>query len=503
MTLRVRFLMPVLVAAGCASIREPLPEGFRIADPPAVPQVAATVSNPVSDPSTGTLELREVLDSLQRSFPLLTAAEQERILAAGNRLSAEGAFDTTLRMRGANRDGTFDNSTLDASFEQPLGAHGINTFAGYRFGLGEFPVYSGGLKTAAGGEFRAGLLLPLLKDGPIDRRRAVLRQAQIGLALADPTVQRVAIDAYRAARRGWFAWVAAGEQVVIAERFVDVAKQRADVIEERTRRGAASELDAAQARQVLAEREGRRFVAKQRWQQAVLDLSLVYRTSGGEPLLAGVERLPKPISTLEPPRLDPDGIVADTELARTRRPELRRIQLQKERAAIDLKLAQNQMQPALNLGVAAAQDVGPSGSKTPNTGIFALDRTAAEAFLTYELPAQRREARGRAMAATALLNQLIQQERYARDQVAVEVRGIYIALQRDLDRLAAARTELANAAKVVDIARQQYETGAIRLFELNSLEVVSLDAQSKVVEILLDYYRTQADYRAALGVAAE
>jgi hypothetical protein len=37
---------------------------------------------------------------------------------------------------------------------------------------------------------------------------------------------------------------------------------------------------------------------------------------------------------------------------------------------------------------------------------------------------------------------------------------------------------------------------------LNSLEVIDLDAQAKVVEVLADYYRAQADYLAALGLTA-
>jgi outer membrane protein TolC len=511
--MRLRAWMPVAFASavGCvsgAALTEPAEPPPTPAIPLAAPRPTVTDTKPpppllpaIADTATAPLELAEVLSALERNFPLIDAAEQERAIAAGLRLTALSAFDTTLRATGTHRDGSFPNDTLITGVEQPVAFRGMNVFANYRFGYGDFPVYNGGLKTATGGEFRAGVLLPLWRDAAIDRRRTAVRQAQIGVALADPAVARVRIDAYRAARRAYVNWLAAGEFCAVAERFTQVARERATRIEARFKGGQAPELDDAQARQAVAEREGRLAMAQQRWQQAMIDLSLLFRNEAGQPLLAPAARLPQAITALAAPTVDAKHLATDIEAALALRPELVRFQLLRERATLDLKLAENQLLPGLNLGLAASQDVGPSSSKPPNTGIFASDRTTAEAFLAFDVPLQRRDARGRAFAAMGVLNQLSQQERFARDSVSADVQAAYAVLIRDYDRLAAARRERDHADVVVRITRDNFEGGLTRLFELNALEVAALDTHAKLVDIAADYFRAQADYRAALGLA--
>jgi len=170
-------------------------------DEKATPEAASAEDVELPSPTTlewpSVLELAEVLQSVEQAFPLLLAAEQERSIASGRRLSAEGAFDLNLRTRGVHQDGTFPSDRLDFVAEQPTPWCGASFYSGYRFGFGDFPVYYGDRKTADGGEFRAGVVLPLLRDGPIDRKRASLRQAQMGEPLADALVERSRIDYFR------------------------------------------------------------------------------------------------------------------------------------------------------------------------------------------------------------------------------------------------------------------------------------------------------------------
>ncbi|MCS6850128.1 MAG: TolC family protein [Gemmataceae bacterium] len=468
--------------------------------PPAPEAEAKTLPPPrkVEEP-TAPLELTEVLASVQRSFPLLLAAEQERAIAAGKRLSAEGSFDLNLRGRGILQDGTFPSERFDLYAEQATPWYGASFYGGYRLGLGKFPVYYGDRLTADGGEFRAGVILPVLRDGPIDRRRALLRQAQLGEPLADAVVRRFRIDFIRAATVRYWNWVAAGEQFFVADELLRIARDRQVGLEEQYKRGAIAEFVVIDNRRLIAEREGLLIAAERRLQQAAFDLSLYLRDAAGNPVVPPAERLPRNFLRQEPAPPDVQRLRNDVETALRFRPELDRFQALKEQASVELRLAENQTLPALNAAVGAAQDVG-RGKKA--TGIFALDRTTPDASVLLEVPLQRRDARGRAQAARATVTQLLAQERYARDQIVVEVQDAISNLDRTHARLQRAREEQRVARRVAELELERFQKGQSNLLEVNLRELAAAGAQAKVIDALADFYRAYADYRAALGLDA-
>lgn len=455
---------------------------------------------PLPGPEGGdtTLELAEVLQSVEEHFPLLLAAELERAVTSGQRLAALGVFDLNLRARHLTQGGTFPSNRFDVAVEQPT-LFGPSLVAGYRVGVGDFPVYYGDRQTAQGGEFRAGLLLPLLRDLPIDRRRAALRQAQVTEALADPAVQRARIDYFRAATRAYWNWVAAGEQYFVADNLLRIARERQAGLEEQFKQGQVAEFVVIDNRRLVVEREGGVVSAERRWQQTGFDLSLFLRDPAGNPTVPAGGRLPRLLPRSEPAPPDPGQLPEEIETAYALRPELIRFQLLKERATIELRLAENLTLPALNAGVYAAQDVG-EGKKS--TGSLALDRSTVEGQVSFEVPLQRREARGRTQAANATLMQLLAQERFARDQIGAEVQDAVSNLDRTARRLALAREEQRIAQRVADLEGERYRKGQATLLELNLREIAAAGAQAKVVEALADYFRALADYRAALGLDA-
>jgi outer membrane protein TolC len=479
---------------------KPPVEGQEVLPPPKrvlEPQDRTDAARP--DPESTPLTLEEVLASVERSFPLLLAAEQERAIAAGRRLSAEGAFDLNLRLRGLHQEGTFPSDRLDLLFEQPTPWYGLSFTSGYRLGLGDFPVYYGDRSTAEAGEYRFGLNLPLLRDGPIDRRRALLRQAQLGEPLAETTVQRARIDYYRAAAYRYWNWAAAGEQYFIARELLRIAQERQAGFEEQFRLGAIAEFVVVDNRRLIIEREGILIAAERRLQQAALDLSLYLRDEAGNPQIPPVSRLPRGVFDENPTPPDVRQLQDHLLTALNYRPEWARFQLLKRQTAVELQLAENQILPALNLSLNAAQDTG-IGKK--GEGMFQLDRTMVEAGVLFEVPLQRREARGRATAADAVMMQLLAQEQFIRDQIVVEVQDALSNLDRTYARLERAREELRVAERVAEMERERFQRGQSNLLEVNLRELAAAGAQSKVVDALADYYRALADFRAALGLDA-
>lgn len=508
-TSRLIRVSAIFLISGCAGWQHAPPDGIRttlrppelpapvISDTlPEAPAATIKLAEPTNPAAPGPLELDEVLQSVQTNFPLLLAIEQERSIAAGNRLAATGAFDLNLKSRGIVQEGTFENQRMDFLAEQPTLIQGVSVFTGYRFGYGNFPVYYGDRKTADGGELRAGVQVPLLKDAAIDRRRATLRQARITEQMAEPTIQRARIDYLRNAAKAYWNWAAAGRQYTIARALIKLASDRQTGFEEQFRRGQIAEFVVIDNRRLIVEREGVLVAAERRLQQTALELSLYYRDADANPCVPSSDRLPM---------IRPDGIVppngkerlaSEIEVALRQRPELARFRLLKERIAVDQQLAENQLNPSLNAVIAGAQDVGAGKNAE---GIFALDRSNYEAALVMEVPLQRRDASGKMQAARAGMTQAVTQERYARDQVVVEVQDATSNLDRAYERLQLARKEGEIAQRVAELERARFEKGQGTLLEVNLRELAAAAAQAKVIDTFADVQRAHADLRAAVG----
>lgn len=446
-------------------------------------------------PQAGALHLREVLESVEQAFPLLLAAELERDIAAGQLLAAEGAFDLNFRARSINvPEGSYPQYRFDAIFEQATPLLGASFFAGYRYGFGDFPSYSGGLFTADGGEFRAGFILPLLRGMPIDRARATLRQAQLGQLQAEPDIQRLRLAFLRAAARAYWTWVAAGEQYSVAENLLRIAVERQEALNEQFRQRFISELPVRDNQRLVFDRRGLLALAEQRWQLATYQLSLYLRDANGQPQMPAPQRLPRHFLALTPQEPQPRHLRRDIELALSLRPELLRFQIQRERLGVELRLAEDQQRPALNFSMTGISDVGFSGP--------GVDRYSWELGLSFEVPLQRREALGRAQTLRAQLLRLAAEEQFARETIIAEVQSAVTELDRAFARLQQAREEQAMAERVLAFEKERQRAGAIDLLVINIRERDAFTALIKVIDALADYYRAEADYRAVLGLDA-
>lgn len=443
----------------------------------------------------GPLALDEVLLSVERHYPLLRAAEQERALAGGRLLSSLGAFDLNLTAGADGQGTTYDNFRSSLGVSQGLPVAGLGLFAGYRNGYGDFPTYNLGQKTADGGEFRAGLSVPLLKDRAIDRPRATVQQARIDVALAEPLIGRQRLDFQRAAARTYWNWVAAGLRLKIAESLLKLAVERDEQLKARVEGGPAANIERIDNQQNIALRNGLLVQAQRGFQQAAIDLSLFLRDEAGIPTLAGSDRLP-PFPEVRP--VDLREFDAALQTAFDNRPELLRLRLQRDKAAVELRLAANQTLPTLNAVVTAAQDVGYG--KSSLSGPNGLDRTTLNAGLAFQLPVQRRDARGRVSVAQAQLVQFEQQLRQAEDVVRAEVQDTFSALERAYEFYQQAKTRVGLARLVAEAQRRRLQGGPGDVLLVTLREQAAFDAEVVEVGAQQDYFRALADFRAVVGL---
>lgn len=443
----------------------------------------------------GVLNLEEVLTSVERHYPLLLSIEQERAVAGGRLISTMGAFDFNL-MAGVDGQGTtYDNFRSMLGASQNLMTGGIGLFAGYRNGYGEFSTYNLGQKTADGGEFRAGLSFPLLRDREIDRPRAAVQQARLDLAITEPTIERLRLDFLRAAARTYWNWVAAGQRLKIAQTLVSLAVERDEQLKTRVEAGPTANIERIDNQQNIALRNGLLVQAQRSFQQASIDLSLFLRDESGSPTLAGPTRLPT-FPDVRPVDLKVFENLLQTALER--RPEPRRLRLQREKAAVELRLAANQTLPSLNAVVAASQDVGRG--KSSLSGPNGLEQTTVSAGMAFQLPVQLRDARGRVLTAQAQLAQIDLQLRQAEDQVRAEVQDAFSAFERAYEFYQQARSRVELARMVARAEREQLRLGRSDVLRVTLREQAAFESEMIEIGAQLDYFRAFWDLRFALGI---
>ncbi|MFM8273031.1 MAG: TolC family protein, partial [Gemmata sp.] len=472
---------------------EPKPSG----DPPPAPGAPPAVLG-TAPSAGGPLALDEVLDSVERHYPMLRAVEQERAIAGGRLVSAMGAFDLNLIGGVDGQGGTYDNFRGGAGVSQGLPVGGLGLFAGYRNGFGDFPTYNLGQKTADSGEFRAGVSVPLLRDRAIDRPRANVQQARIDVAIAEPVIERQRLDFRRAAARTYWNWVAAGQRLSVTENLVKLAAERDEQLKARVEAGPAANIERVDNQQNIALRNGVLVQAQRGFQQATIDLSLFLRDATGAPTLAGADRLRRfPEVRPVDPRTFDEALRTAFEL----RPEPRRLRLQREKVAVEHRLAVNQSLPGLNATVAAAQDAGPG--KSSLSGPNGLDRSSVAGGLALQLPVQRRDARGREMQALAQIAQLDQQIRNTEDVVRADVQDTFSALERAYEFYQQSRKRVELARTVARAEREQLRLGRSDVLRVTLREQAAFDAEIVEIGAQQDYFRAVADFLAATGTGGK
>jgi outer membrane protein TolC len=461
--------------------------------PPVVPSASLSIPGLAVDSRPDPLTLAEVLLSVLVHYPLLQAVERERGVASGRLTSAMGAFDTNVNMAGnALSPGTYENYRSDLGMSQQFMFGGMSAFGGFRTGSGDFPTYNLAQKTADAGEFRAGLNMPFARNREIDRARATRAQAQLDVALAEPAIERSRLDYMRSAARTYWAWMGSGERYSAGERLVDLALERDKQIELKVEGGVIANIDRIDNQQNIALRNGIVIQADRAVQQAAIDLSLYHRDPSGRPLLAGRRRM-QPVPTPVKPTIE----LYQQSLARAMgsRPEFQRLALQKEKLVVERRLAANQTLPGIDGQLLGNQDAGYG--KSPLSGINGLDRQVLQASLVFQMPAQRRDARGKLQTLDSQLMQIDRQISYAHDQVTVEVQDAFSMLERayEFHKQAYKREEL--AALVARAEREQLRLGRSDILRVTLREQAKFEADILEIAARQEFWRAESDLRAA------
>lgn len=451
------------------------------------------------------LGLAEVLASVEETYPLLIAIRQEIELAGGDLLAAQGGFDSRLFARGeAAPTGYYDRFTSDLGIEQPTRLWGSRLYAGYRLGRGDFPADLNGAKTNEDGEVRAGLEIPLLKDGYVDAARTNLRANEIKRRAAEPKVELRRLEIVRQASEAYWNWIAMGLNVDVERHLLRAAEDRRRQLEGRAARGAIPTIQVVDNERLIVDRAIRLRGAERDALEAAVTLSLFYRDAQGEMRIPDHVRMPRDFPAEV--AWDAARLRADIVRASERHPILRELALRREGLLASLALNRNALLPDLRVGVEGSKDLGRSSAGIDSIGSFSnnpKDDTEVKATVRFEVPALQRAARGRVASNRAELIRLEQETRYARDSIEAEIRRAMAFVQAAFDQTRLARQNYELAAKLQRGEERKFELGSSNLIDVNIREIQTADAARALVFAQAAYFRAIARYEAAIAGRAE
>jgi len=456
------------------------------------PLAAQVREAPAATPASSPLTLDEVLRTSAAQAPQIVEAMARVRQAEGRALSAEGAFDTVFDVDAQSRIlGYYSGTYLEGKATRPLTQNGGQIYGGYRVSSGTFPIYEDKAYTDRLGELKIGGLFALLRDRTIDERRGRIAMAARDIDAARLEREMVAIGVQARAAAAYQNWSAAGLRLKAYQALLDLAEARRAGIARQVQLGARPAILLTEADTNIVRRRALVVRSEQEFAAAANALSFFFRDDEGQRLTPGLERLPGAVPQFTPKKLPS---AAD-------RPDLQSLGARLAQSEIKLALAENELKPRLDLRGELAYDIGATGSGGKS-------RNGEEAIVGLRLtvPLQRRAAKGKIAEARAEIEGVRTRQQLIREQIAVEVKGITIAVDgaAKTARLAAEEARLAD--DLASAERRRFDLGASDFFLLNMREEAAtdarvrlLDAQARAALAGVDLAGASAD-RAALGL---
>lgn len=439
---------------------------------------AATAQEPLTP--------QDVLRAVDRALPLIEQARRDVDAAAGDLVSARGAFDLSLSASGRRLDGEYDNTRLSTMLEQPLTTWGATAYGGYRAGRGTFADYDGKADTTGGGEVLAGLEVPLLRGRAIDARRAGTASAELGVERATRQLDAVRLGHFTAALSSYWDWVAAGRQLAVARALLTLAEVRDTQLADAVALGQIAAIERTDNQRAIFQRRSALASAQRLFEQAAIDLSLYYRGPDGAPLRPSLDRLPPLPATSAGVAPDESAEVAG---ALSRRPEVQARRLARDRQRVELRLAENTQLPTLDF----FSEVGRERRESSKGG------ASFELGLTFSLPVQRRKAIGQTLKAQASLARADLDLRWAEDQVRADVQDALSAVRAAAAIREAVADEVAVARELERLERDKFDLGDSTQFLVNLRELAAADAAVRDIRAHTDYEKALARLDRATG----
>lgn len=429
------------------------------------------------------LALETLLKSLNHSYPKIIAARLQVAKAQGDYLTALGAFDPSLKANTRSQpEGGYINNYANNELSIPTMANGLRLFAGYRVGRGDYPIYYQNYLTNSGGEYRAGVALPLLKDFFIDKQRTELLTKAQTIALSTQDVAATKLSVYHETIKAYWQWVGSGLQLQTFKHLLALAKKRQDAIVKQAKSGDLPKLSIVENQQSILQRQQLVNQGTMLFEQSAVALSIYYRDQKGQPIVPSLKQLPK-AKLIRELRVINNLSQIRSELIQ--HPAIRKLERYYQIIKLKQNLAKNDLLPNLDAMAYTSKQYGTGAS--PN-----LLPQAAMVGVHFKFPLYQREAKGKIISTTSELRQIATEKKLLYEQLNNQLSNLLIALKAYHQQMSILSKELELAQQVEAGEDKKFYEGDSTLFLVNQREQTTTQVQLSLINAEINLQETSS-----------
>ncbi|CAN5152863.1 TolC family protein [soil metagenome] len=453
------------------------------------PQLAATGKTQNAEWPIKNLSFETFIQLVNNHYPKLLSADAERQIAGAKRLEKSGAFDPVLtsvneylRVQDIINPGKAKDAVHNESRVELLTRSGIKVFTGLR--LNPNDTKTPFLPTGRSGEYYAGMTMPLLRGLKINEKTALEQQAKLGEPIAAQIFGLTRLEVLLKAAATYWDWVGSKARIDVAKSILSLSQMRVEQVKGRVQKGDSPAIEIAESEQEIQRRQALLIKTEREYQKASFALSVFLWDEAGSP-----KNLPTlqdvPVLTPLPTLMTNSEWSEGRRLALERRPELKRIGLEREQAKVDLRLAQNQILPAVDAYLTQGADTGKQGIGFVMRGGVAVS-----------MPLRQRTARGLMQAAQLKMQKLNFDEKTEKFRIQTEVDDTVSAINTSWERYVATSSEVQKAQEVEAGERLRFAAGDSTVFLVNQRERTTAEAKIRLLEIHVEYLQALAAFKA-------
>jgi outer membrane protein TolC len=410
---------------------------------------------------------------------------------------ARGGFDPKLMVDYQSKDYKTKNyyDLLDAYVKVPTWI-GVDIQGGYQRNVG-LDLNSIDNTADGDGYYYLGASVPVGAGLFMDQRRAVMRQAQIGINIGQAEADKLYFKLLLQVNKDYWAWYESWQNLQNIQFGYDLAIERYEAVKVRAMVGDLARIDTVEALITVQDRRISLRQAQLDLQQARLALEVHLWGDDDQPriLKPSVQPFLAPTATLRAIKTTEELL----DLARSNHPEIRKLQGKLDQLEIDRRLSVENLKPVINLKYNFLSTLAGS-PETRRTTFSTKDyKFGIEASMPLFLRKERGKLGLTKIKLTDTQLELVQQRR----QIENEVKAAAAELTTLEELVGQQARMVTNYQTLRDGEVDKFLNGESSLFLVNSRESKLIEGKVKLTSLQSKYQKARAYLLWSAGQAPE
>jgi len=331
------------------------------------------------------------------------------------------------------------------------------------------------------------LTQPLMRGGRIYVARREILDSEYNLSIAEAQLRAQILQVTARVKESYYNTILAQRLIEVSEEALKRDRALLEASHALFHAGRATRRDVLSAEIRISDGESSLATNRAAFDASQLGLRDVLGTPIDQPVLPSEGTIP----------FDPIEIRLAQWLAQAieNRPEIRALLIRLDQSALAVRVAENEVLPALDL----LGSFGRAGFSDSSRTTWDQDSQAWAAGLHFEIPLGNVAARQR-LRAFRLLNERVERElRNQQRLIEIEVRSEVISLRENFGNLAAQTAKVEQARAKLETANTRFRLGLADNFDVTDAQEDLVSAETEFLTAIVDYVTSLARLEASIA----